>query len=363
MDLVKPLVIIKQESYILLLPLFNNSVFRMQYFVFRIKKITVFFLILYTVYGILNTKVNAQSFINYFPSSNISVNAYIGEYHFTLFGYTSPKALVSIEGASISDQTYADDVGYFEFHNRFSPQNPHEICLISQDQLGRISTPVCIPPFPTTYDAQIGPVLLPPTISLNIPNQNNPNNNNYYMGDEIIVSGQTIPNTNVSFSVFTDEKSAKGLLANIYGWNILGFAKPVEAFFFPQLSTKSDNYGNYSMMLPSSNPSYLRLFAQTNFKDSDSPKSNGLNLQIYPVWMMIIQTLISLLLILKNHILEFIILLEIIFLIMFIIKQYWHPHVIAKNRTLALRKLYPIVEEETNIIKFEDRELKIENRI
>lgn len=301
----------------------------------------------------LKTHLNLKSYAYTIPSNlntNVAVDVSIGEFRFTLFGYASPNALVSLEGMGIYDQTYSNQSGYFEFRNRFSPLAPREACLTAQDQFGRTTTPTCLPPFPTKYDINIGPVLLPPTISLNTPSRQWLNNDNFFMGDEITATGQTIPNTNVAFSIFRDEKDSHGLLADSHGW---GFVKPVEAYFFPSLTTKADSKGNFSFSLPSSNPSYFRLFAQTNYQQSDSPKSNGLNLKIYPVWMIIIYLFTLLFSLIKSRILELIILVECILLFLFFLKRYLNPHVIAKSRSLVLRELYPIVEEETIIVPYE----------
>jgi len=92
--------------------------------------------------------------------------AFIGEHRFSLFGYTSPRALVTFEGMGIFDQTTADDSGYFQFDNRFSPTSSREACLSSKDQFGRLSSPACLPPFPVNYNVSIGPVIMPPTVSL-----------------------------------------------------------------------------------------------------------------------------------------------------------------------------------------------------
>ncbi|MFH0852812.1 MAG: hypothetical protein V1853_00160, partial [bacterium] len=109
----------------------------------------------------------------------------IGDFHFTLFGYTSPHAEVTLDGQGIYDKTYADSNGFFKFNNRFSPFSPREACLSSKDQFGRISFPVCLPAFPIKYNVSIGPVLIPPTLSLN--------QEYYYLNDQITLSGQTIP--------------------------------------------------------------------------------------------------------------------------------------------------------------------------
>lgn len=299
--------------------------------------IIFFILSLAIFYGIRNKLNNNASFADtHIVNPSVYVDAFIGEFRFTLFGYTSPKALVTIEGMGIYDQTFADNKGYFEFHNRFSPQSPREACLTSQDQLGRITAPTCIPPFPTKYNTRIGPVLLPPTVSLNA--------ENYYQGDEIKLSGQSIPNTEITFSTFIDEKRS------IFSYLADRLIPPVNAFTFPQLTSKADEKGNFSLSVPSSRPEFFRFFAQTSYDNGLSPESIKLNIKILPIWMIIIQLFILLWSIIKSRLLEIIIIGELIAITFFFIRRYLHPHVVARNRALALRQLYPIVEEETAIV-------------
>ncbi len=264
---------------------------------------------------------------------SVFVDAYIGEFHFDLYGYSSTNALVTIEGMGIYDQTYADKNGYFEFHNRFSPYSPREACITAQDQFGRITSPTCIPPFPTKYNVSIGPVLLPPTVSLDA--------QNYYQGDEVKLSGQTIPNTEVTFSTFVDEKRSF-----IQYLSSITFPKPVEAFTFPQFTAKADEKGNFSLSLPSSRPEFFRLFAQTSYENSQSPESVKLNIKILPIWMIVIQFFLFLWSLIKSRLMEILIVGELIGLTIFFLRRYLHPHVIARNRALAIRELYPIVEED-----------------
>src|SRR3989338_3479133 len=113
-------------------------------------------------------------------ASNIKNSVSIGEFRFSLYGYTSPLALVTFEGLGIFDQTTADDQGYFQFNNRFSPFSSREACLSSKDQFGRLSSPLCLPPFPVNYNVSIGPVIMPPTVSLNNP----PAGGDYFMRSE-----------------------------------------------------------------------------------------------------------------------------------------------------------------------------------
>ena len=66
--------------------------------------------------------------------------------------------------------------------------------MTAKDQLGRMSSPVCLPPFPVNYNVSIGPVIMPPTVSLD--------KKDYFMGDGVILSGQAVPNTDVKLSMF-----------------------------------------------------------------------------------------------------------------------------------------------------------------
>lgn len=273
----------------------------------------------------------------------VTIEATVGKFRFVLFGYTSPYALVTINGMGIFDQTYSDKTGYFEFTNRFSPLAPREACLTSLDQFGRTTAPTCIPPFPIQYDIQIGPILIPPTISLD--------KGGYYQGDEIKLSGQTIPNSELAVSTFVDERRS------IFSFLSYGFAKPVEAFTFPKLTAKSDDKGNFSLAFPSSHPEFFRVFAQTSFDNGISPESVRLNLKIFPIWMIIVQFLLLLFSLLRSRLLEIIILTEVIALTIFFLRRYLHPHVIAKNRALAIRELSSIVTEETSLMLSENHPL------
>ena len=227
-------------------------------------------------------------------ASNIKNSVSIGEFRFSLYGYTSPLALVTFEGLGIFDQTTADDKGYFQFNNRFSPFSSREACLSSKDQFGRLSSPVCLPPFPVDYNVTIGPVIISPTVSLN--------KTDFFLGDQVVLSGQAIPNSEVNLAIFNENG----------GW---GLIKPVEAFSFPKLTSKSDNMGNFSINLPSSSPEKYRLFAQVNYIKSISPNSVKLNLEILPIWMIIVKFFLFLFALFKPRLLEILILAEIIYII------------------------------------------------
>ena len=265
-------------------------------------------------------------------SANIENSISIGEFRFSLFGYTSPLALVTFEGLGIFDQTTSDEKGYFVFNNRFSPFSKREACLTAKDQLGRLSSPVCLPPFPVDYNVSIGPVIMPPTVSLD--------KKDYFMGDQVMLSGQAVPNTNVKLSVFGEDKNKFN--NNLYfGFRISDFSliKPVEAFSFPELTAKSDDKGNFSINLPSSRPERFRLFAQTDFKKSISANSIKLNLDILPVWMIIVKFFLFLFSFLKPRLLEIFIIAELIYIFNII-----NSHVQSKGITIYQNHL-PMVKE------------------
>jgi len=278
--------------------------------------------------GISNT-----SYFDDKQSKNVNVSAFIGDHRFNLYGYTSPRAFVTFDGQGIFDTTTADDKGYFEFDNRFSPLSPREACLTSKDQFGRLSSPVCLPPFPIKYDVNIGPVIMPPTVSLNNP----PIGSDYFIGDQVMLSGQAVPNTDVKLSVFGTGNDSK-LSSIIYHLSSL-IVRPVEASSFPLLDIKSDSKGNFSINLPSSNPENFRLFAQTNFNKSISANSIKLNLDILPIWMIIIKFFLFLFSLIKPRLLEILILAEIIY-ILYILKG----HIQSKAIVLYEKRL-PAIEE------------------
>jgi len=267
-------------------------------------------------------------------TKNISVGSYVsvllGSYQFKLFGYTSPQGYISLEGMGVSDSTYANQQGYFEFNNQYSPLAPRELCLTAQDQFGRLTTPICLPPFPVKYNLTIGPVILPPTLSLN--------KKDYFVGDEVILSGQTIPDKDITLSIFT--KNKKGLI------------KPVEAFAFPKLKTKTDHQGNFSFSLPSSSSKKYRIFTQVHYNEDFSPKSLILNFEVLPIWMIIVKIFLIFLSLIKSRLLDLLILGQIIGLIVYLINYFFHPFYLTRNRSLMLRPKNELYLPEHQLVKY-----------
>ena len=254
----------------------------------------------------------------------VSISASIGGDQFFLYGYASPQSLITLEGIGLYEQTYSDGNGYFTFTNSYAPLNPTESCLTAQDQLGRLSTPVCIPPFPVSYQATVGPVILPPTVSLN--------RSDYFIGDMVELSGQSIPNSEVQFSVFSDESN---LFSKLFH-TIPLLPKPAYAVTFPNLSTKSDTQGNFSLSLPSENSEKYRVFAQVTYNSSPSPNSARLTVTILPIWFIILKLFGILFGFFKPRIMEISFLFELGILLWILLTKFFVPHYVQKSRTLLI---------------------------
>lgn len=270
---------------------------------------------------------------------NVTVTALVGQYQYVIFGYTSPNAQVNLNGQGINEETNADTTGYFEFNRNFSPYVSREVCLSSKDEFGRTSIPVCLPPFPTQYDVSIGPVIIPPTLSLD--------KLDYYTGDEVVLTGQTLPDSEVNLSMFTQPSTYQLPGLDLSFLSSLKMVKPVEAFSIPKLKTESDNKGNFSLVLPSSQAQKYRLFTQVNFQEESSANSTTLSLEILPVWLVIIRFFSYIWSILGPRMLEIIILLEIVALITYFMRIFFHPYHLSKRRDITVYKSHlPVIEEK-----------------
>lgn len=287
---------------------------------------------------------------------------------FSLFGYTSPGAIVSVSNPGMYRDTTADRTGYFTFVDFFIQTYVEDICLMAQDQAGRVTMPVCIPPTPDEVNHSIGPVIMPPTLSLN--------NDTFYSGDAVILSGQTAPHSDIQLSLFTDEsKSGLGALQDrslpltgkilalgrFFG-SKLALVPPSYAATKPKQSIKVDDKGNFTMALKSSDPEYFRTFAQTLFRSDYSMKSVTLNFNIFPGWFAFIKWAIGLFNSLKGRIPELIILSQIVLVVYLFLRHYLQPHRIANMRALALiEHPLPVLTEHELVLR--EHELNLEELI
>lgn len=194
-------------------------------------------------------------------TNNVHVSAAIEDSRVTIYGFTSPNSKVELSNPKIYSQTYSRDNGYFEFNRLILPKNPGELCLLAVDDSNRQTNPVCIPPPPpVNYLTDIGPIVLPPTITID--------SDKVKVDSTTAASGQSIPLSTVNIYIYQEE--SKPVLA----------PKPVQAFGLPIFSTTTDKDGNYSLSIPTIYSSSYRLFSTVNFITSPSPKSNTIFYQL-----------------------------------------------------------------------------------
>lgn len=187
----------------------------------------------------------------------VQVSASIPNNYLTLTGYSSPSAKVELESSNTYALTFSDQNGLFTFDKLLLPKNSGELCLTATDANRRKSTPLCLPPLPPFKTSNvIGPILLPPTITLD--------SEQVDAYSTTFISGESIPNSPVNIHLYQTKDKASLIV------------KPVQAFSFPSLTTQSDQDGNYSFSVPTTYSSNYRLYSSVNFKDNLSPKSNTL---------------------------------------------------------------------------------------
>lgn len=195
------------------------------------------------------------------PKSSVNVSASIADTYLTVTGYSSADAKVELEGQSAYALTFSDDTGYFIFDHLLMPKDFSELCLTATDTSSRQSTPLCLPPISAYKNSStVGPVLLPPTISIDSANVD--------AYSTTFTSGESIPNSTVTIHLYQATNDANLIV------------KPVEAFSFPTLTTKSDSSGHYSFSLPTTYSSDYRLYTSVDFQDNLSPKSNTLTYKL-----------------------------------------------------------------------------------
>jgi hypothetical protein len=198
-----------------------------------------------------------MSFDILIPKS-VNISAQINENEVTIFGYTSPFAKVELENYQVYSQTYSDSTGYFKFNRTLLPKNPPDLCLSATDLDNRHTVPVCIPPPPSTqYHTDIGPIILPPSLTLDSATIST-------HSDTALASGQSLPNAPITIHFYQTQTNAPLL------------PLPASAFSLPRLTLNTDTQGHFSFSLPTIYSSRYRFFATT----TDSPKSTTLNYRL-----------------------------------------------------------------------------------
>jgi hypothetical protein len=215
--------------------------------------------------------VSAQTVIN-FPTSpaRVTISVSLGEPVLKLWGYGAPSQRVELTGDRVTDIAYTRSDCYFEFLKTYLPQTSNlfypELCLTGIDLVGRATPPTCIPPLPVASSSyEIGPVILPPTISLDA--------GVIDISNQAGASGVTIPNSDIKI-VLAEDRGDPDLSA-------FSIVRPAKAYYIPSYTIRSDSVGNFSFNMPAGSPKTWRVFAITEYSQgATSPKSNTLKFDV-----------------------------------------------------------------------------------
>lgn len=199
------------------------------------------------------------------PSVVVSVT--IGSAQMTLWGYGAPESSLELTGIGVEQTTTSDANGYYSFDLVYLPASNTfpELCVIEIDPARRATPPTCVPPIPHgNYFYSIGPVILPPTISVGA-SQVRP-------GSQISAQGKTLPNSTVEVKLGRPD-AKKGIL----GWQLVD---RILAYYIPSFTVPSDDTGNFSFNMPTGESVAWRVFAIADYQGSaKSPKSNTLKFE------------------------------------------------------------------------------------
>lgn len=213
-------------------------------------------------------------------SGSVSVSAGIEEARVVIYGFTSPFARVELSNSKVFDVTYAKDNGYFEFDRIILPKNPGELCIVAVDDSNRYTSPVCVPPPPpTNYLTNIGPIVLPPTLTID--------SSTIKANSTTAASGQSVPYSVVNVYLYQADSRAPLL------------PKPAQAFGLPIFTTKTDREGNYDLNIPTTLSTDYRLFSTVDFASQSSPKSNTITYslpQAFNLWIILTPFIFTILL-------------------------------------------------------------------
>ena len=243
--------------------------------------------------------------------TQVRISVSLGQPILRLWGYGPSDSRIELTGNGVSDFTYAGTNGYFEFAKTFLPAPTDffypELCLTAIDLTGRATPPTCIPPLPVMkFDYDIGPVILPPTISLGA--------GSTAELTQTEASGITIPNSEVKIVL-----AEGGGAGNLAEFSIVRLAR---AYYIPDYTIKSDSRGHFSFNMPAVNPDNWRVFAVTNYSQgATSPKSNTLTFRVISPTTVAIQNIWRIILSFMS--LPGLIIMEIFVILVILVFLFW----------------------------------------
>lgn len=237
------------------------------------------------------------------PSVSVTSTPSIKRYKenaLVIYGYGPSNSEVSLKGFGISERVTSEDNGFFVFGGIYSLTSRYpEVCVQAVDNQGRVTQPSCIPALPSDslIPLEVGPILLSPTISVS--------KNNIQQGEEAVLSGMTIPNSNVN--VFLSKKEN--------GLSDISFVKEVSAYSLPILSLNANEKGEYSVTLPTKESSEYKIFTSSKYGEDLSNKSNTLKFVVLTKLTTLFQKIVEFLLLNKIMVVVIVEALVIMFLL------------------------------------------------
>ncbi len=193
------------------------------------------------------------------------------------------------------EETTAQEDGTFTFRSIFSPFTQREACVTAIDTNGRTSTPMCLPPFPINKHVQMGPIILPPTLSLN--------QDVYVRNDNAIGSGKSTPQSTVAVHIATSDTES-----------------PLT------IPTKTDADGNFSLLLPSRKVEAYEISAHTHDDRLTSPASTKLLYDVKPAWYLVLIYPLAFLRDLIPYLIPLILAIEAVLLLVYVKRNKSHKN-------------------------------------
>lgn len=194
-------------------------------------------------------------------STDISVQVGTDIEYYSLFGYTSSFATVTLDAFGLSEKTNADQNGYYEFINFAAPRSTKEFCLTTIDTEQLTAPPLCIATPPAKLGEKFGPFLLPPTIQIQQTEAG--------LGTETKVVGKTIPGTSVTLIQFSQNLTSRGFIEPIS----TVYAQAPALKSGKNIITSSASDGSFTTNIVTPQAQKVRLFAQSTFLKQKTPKS------------------------------------------------------------------------------------------
>jgi len=242
---------------------------------------------------------------------------------FSIYGYTGPNTPIYLVGFGVSERTVSDNSGFFRFTKIYSYSLFYpELCVYAVDSENRVTQPVCIPGLveDRTIPSEVGPILLPPSISIS--------KNNIKIGDESIVLGLTVPNSEVDVRLIR-----------------------VGEYPLPLYQIKSRQDGTFEFSLPSSSLATYRISLSTRVGDFASERSNTLNFSVIGYVATFLERLKTLFL---NNKLGLLVIFELIVIMLLGVLVLKSPTQSKKNR----KKLSELQQKYISLIKPKTKEQK-----